>query len=54
MGDHKGANQGPNKPTMMVVKSHASTVSQTACSNLVCPAVTQEYKPFLYYGYVYL
>ena len=54
MGDCKGTNQGLNKPTKMAVKAHASAVSETACSDLICPAVTQEYKIFVSCGYVCL
>ena len=48
----KGANQGSTKPTTMTVKAYASTVPETVLSNLTHPAVPQEYKPFLFCGYV--
>ena len=50
----KGPNQGSTKPTMMSVKAHANTVSETVLSNLIHPAVPQEYRPFLSCGYVCL
>ena len=48
----KEANQGSTKPTMMMVKAHASTVPETVLSNLIYPTVPQEYKSFLSCGYV--